>query len=158
MQVETLAVTYAQTQAGVRFVMNTGDEVKVDPAAGEFETLFRIVGTHGLIEYPAWSDTYRLLNASHSQGTDFHVSDAPVSGHQRHLEHLAQQIRAGQPDWTMIEASLTALELCEAAYLSNQYHCQVRFPLQEFAAPVGTDWQPGQPYAGTNGGRDGRKL
>jgi predicted dehydrogenase len=158
MQVETLAVTYAQTKAGVRLVMNTGDEVKLDPATGEFETLFRLVGTHGLIEYPAWSDTYRLLNASHSQGTVFQVPDGLVSGHQRHLEQLAQQIRAGKPDWTMIEASLTALELCEAAYLSNQHRCQVRFPLDKFTAPVGNDWQPGQPYSGTNGGRDGRKL
>jgi predicted dehydrogenase len=157
MQVETVAVTYAQTQAGVRLVMNTGDDVKVDPTAGDFETLFRIVGTHGLIEYPAWSEWYRLLNASHPHGQDFHVPDGPVSGHRRHLEQLAAQIRAGQPDWTVIESSLMALELCEGAYRSHQHRCQVRFPIHEFTPPLSHGWQPGQPYAGVGGGRDGRK-
>jgi predicted dehydrogenase len=163
MQVETIAVTYAQTQAGVRFVMNTGDHVQVDPAAGGFETLFRIVGTHGLIEYPAWSDRFRILNAAHPHGQEVHVPDGPVNGHRRHLETLAAQIHAGQvrnapPDWTMIESSLTALEVCEGAYLSSQHRAQVRFPIHEFVPAASNDWQPGQPYSGLGGGRDGRKL
>jgi predicted dehydrogenase len=158
MQVETMAVTYAQTQAGVRLVMNTGDHVNVDPAAGDFETLFRIVGTHGLIEYPAWSDRYRLLNAKHPHGEDIHVPDGPVTGHRRHLEQLAAQIHSAQPDWTMIESSLLALELCEGAYLSHQHRAQVRFPIDEVVPPLSNDWQPGQPYSGAGGGRDGRKL
>ena len=163
MQVETIAVTYAQTQSGVRFVMNTGDVVNVDPAAGGFETLFRIVGTHGLIEYPAWSDRFRILNAAHPHGQEVHVPDGPVNGHRRHLERLAVQIhmgqiRAAQPDWTMIESSLRALEVCEGAYLSSQHRAQVRFPIHEFVPPSSNDWQPGQPYSGVGGGRDGRKL
>ena len=158
MQVETIAVTYAQTQSGVRFVMNTGDHVNVDPAAGGFETLFRIVGTHGLIEYPAWSENFRILNAAHPHGQEVHMPDGPVNGHRRHLEQLAQQIRAGQPDWTMIESSLLALEVCEGAYLSSQHRAQVRFPIHEFVPPASNDWQPGLPYSGVGEGRDGRKL
>lgn len=163
MQVETIAVTYAQTQSGVRFVMNTGDHVNVDPAAGGFETLFRIVGTHGLIEYPAWSERFRILNAAHPHGEEVHVPDGPVNGHRRHLEQLAEQIHTGQirnaqPDWTMIESSLMALEVCEGAYLSSQHRAQVRFPIHEFVPPASNDWQPGQPYSGVGGGRDGRKL
>ena len=158
MQVETIAVTYAQTQSGVRFVMNTGDYINVDPAAGDFETLFRIVGTHGLIEYPAWSERYRILNAAHPHGHEVHTPDGPVNGHRRHLEQLVNQIRNAQPDWTMIESSLLALEVCEGAYLSSQHRCQVRFPVHEFGPPSSNDWQPGQPYSGSGGGRDGRKL
>lgn len=163
MQVETIAVSYVQTLGGVRAVMNTGDHVAVNPEANGFETLFRIVGTQGQIEYPAWSDSYRLQNATHPHGAHFTVPDAPVSGHQRHLEHLAAQIAAGAPDYTIPESSLLALELCEGAYLSSQHRCQVRFPLAGFVPPSvvppsATDWQPGQPYNGTGGGRDGRKL
>ena len=158
MQVETIAVTYAQTKSGVRLVMNTGDHVNVDPAAGGFETVFRLVGTHGLLEYPAWSDRYRLVNAQHPHGQDFHVPDGPVTGHRRHLERLAMQIRSSQPDWTMIESSLRALEVCEGAYLSSQHRCQVRFPVAAFTVPASNDWQPGQPYSGAGGGRDGRQL
>jgi predicted dehydrogenase len=157
MQVETIAVSYVQTLGGVRAVMNTGDHVMVNPEAAGFETLFRIVGTKGQIEYPAWSDTYRLQNATHPHGKHFTVPDAPVSGHQRHLEHLADQIAAGIPDYTIPESSLLALELCEGAYLSSQHRCQVRFPLTGFVAPSPTDWQPGQPYQGLGGGQDGRK-
>ena len=158
MQVETIAVTYTQTQAGVRFVMNSGDEVNVDPAADGFETLFRIVGTHGLIEYPAWSERFRILNAAHPHGQEVRVPDGPVNGHRRHLETLAAQIRNAQPDWTMIESSLRALEVCEGAYLSSQHRCQVRFPIHKFVPPISNGWQPGQPYSGVGGGRDGRKL
>jgi len=56
MQVETLAVTYAQTRSGVRVVMQTGDEVRIVPSASlrtgppEKGTLFRLIGTRGMIE------------------------------------------------------------------------------------------------------------
>jgi predicted dehydrogenase len=61
MQVETIAVTYAQTQSGIRVVMNTGDYVHVN-AEGK-NTLFRIIGTQGQIEFWGWENGYRLLNA-----------------------------------------------------------------------------------------------
>ena len=49
MQVETTAVTYAQTRSGIRVVMNTGDDVVVNRAGKN--TLFRLVGTAGQIEF-----------------------------------------------------------------------------------------------------------
>jgi len=71
---------------------------------------------------------------------------------------LAGQIDAGQPDYTIPESSLAALELCEAAYLSSRHRCRIDLPLSSFKPPPPSDWQPGQPYSGTGGGRDGRKL
>ena len=49
MQVETVAVTYAQTQSGARVVMNTGDEVYINHMGKQ--TLFRLIGTSGQIEF-----------------------------------------------------------------------------------------------------------
>ena len=51
-----------------------------------------------------------------------------------------------------------ALELCEAAYLSNRHGCKAELPLDTFTPPAPVDWEPGKPYAGEGGGRDGRKL
>ncbi|MBW7462313.1 hypothetical protein K0U00_50505, partial [Paenibacillus sepulcri] len=66
MQVETAAITYAQTRSGIRVVMNTGDDVLV--AREGKETLFRLVGTHGLIEFWGWENGYWLLNHEHPAG------------------------------------------------------------------------------------------
>lgn len=71
---------------------------------------------------------------------------------------LADQIDKQTPDYTWPAASLAALELCEAAYLSNQQRCMVSFPLATFTPPAPTRWEPGKPYAGQGGGRDGRRL
>lgn len=49
MQVETTAVTYGQTKSGVGVVMNTGDNVLVDRDGKE--TLCRLIGTKGMIEF-----------------------------------------------------------------------------------------------------------
>ncbi|HET9224088.1 MAG TPA: hypothetical protein VFO07_16360 [Roseiflexaceae bacterium] len=75
-----------------------------------------------------------------------------------HLEQLAEQIDSGMPDYRVAESSLAALELCEAAYLSAEHGCLVRLPLSQFNLPPPTDWRPGQPYVGSGGGRDGRRL
>jgi hypothetical protein len=82
----------------------------------------------------------------------------PVFGHQRHLEHLADMIASGEHHYRIPEGSLLALEVCEGAYLSSRHRCQVTFPLESFTPPPPTDWDPGQPYSGVGGGRDGRKL
>jgi hypothetical protein len=63
-----------------------------------------------------------------------------------------------EPDYALAESSLMALELCEAAYLSHRYRCAVSLPLSNFVPSPLTDWDPGQPYRGEGGGRDGRKL
>jgi predicted dehydrogenase len=157
MQVETLAATYAQTQSGVRVVMNTGDYVKL--SSGGKGTLFRLVGTEGSIEFYGWEPRYRVQNAAHPRGRAVEVT--PSDGrphHQRCLEALAGQMDRGEPDYGVTESSLRALELVEAAYLSNRHRCAVRLPLASFEPPPPSDWDPGLPYGWEGGGRDGRKL
>jgi len=152
MQVETTAVTYAQTVSGVRVVMNTGDDVQIArPGKG---TLFRVVGTAGVIEFWGWQNGYLLTSAEHPGGELIEPEEFPVIGHQRYLEAMAE----GPPDYTVAETSLLALALCEGAYLSNRHRCKVTFPLEEFEPPKPVDWDPGTPYCGAGGGRDGRKL
>ncbi len=63
-------------------------------------------------------------------------------------------IDAGQPDYTIPDSSLAALELCEGAYVSHRHRCRVTFPLAEFVPPAPDDWDPGEPYSGVGGGRD----
>ena len=157
MQVETLAVTYAHTVSGIRVVMNTGDYVSVSEP--DTNTLFRLIGTRGTLDFYGWAPRYRLLNADYPQGRLFEVDPGPATNHQRHLENLATEIDRGAPDYTVAEGSLAALELCEAAYLSCRHGgTPVTLPLDRFSAPSPADWQPGLPYQGQGGGRDGRRL
>ena len=156
MQVETEAVTYAYTANGVRIVMHTGDFVPV-AAAGE-GTLFRLVGSAGLLEFFGWKPHYRLMNGEHPAGQDVAVAAGPLSNHQRYLEQLATQMDQGVVNLSLAERSLAALEVCEAAYLSSRAHCAVKLPLATFTPPSPVAWSPGLPYAGSGGGRDGRKL
>ena len=154
-QVETTAITYVQTESGVRAVMHTGDDVVIrHPDKG---TLFRLIGTGGAIEFWAWESAYKIMNATYPEGKLFEVERYGQSAHQRYLEELADQIERGQPDYALPESSLLALELCEGAYLSSAHCCKVTLPLSEFEIPPAQDWHPGQPYDG-RGGRDGRKL
>ncbi|HEU5104014.1 MAG TPA: Gfo/Idh/MocA family oxidoreductase [Roseiflexaceae bacterium] len=156
MQVETLAVTYAQTTGGVRVVMQTGDYVKILPEGKP--AVFRLVGTAGTIEFWGWESAYRIVSAQHPHGLLVQVAPHAVAGHRAHLESLASQIDRAAPDYALAESSLIALELCEAAYLSSAHRCVVRFPLEHFSPPPANDWAPGQTYAGSGGGRDGRQL
>lgn len=156
MQVETTAVTYAQTVSGVRVVMNTGDDVLVNREGKN--TMFRIVGTSGLIEFWGWENGYYLLNAEHPGGQLIVPAEYEVTGHRGHLENLARMIESGEPDYRLPDSSLTALEIVEGAYLSSRHRCKVTFPVHLFSPPDASDWDPGQPYAGEGGGRDGRKL
>jgi hypothetical protein len=78
--------------------------------------------------------------------------------HQRHLENLLPMIASGEPDYSLPESSLSALEICEAAYLSARHGVEIRFPLDRFEVPAPNDWAPGAPYLGQLGGRDGRKI
>jgi predicted dehydrogenase len=156
MQVETVAVTYVENVNGVRMILQTGDFVRVNTP--EKKTVFRLLGTGGLIEFWAWEKGYWILNAEYPAGQMIVPDELPVFGHRRHLENLATQIRSETPDYRLPESSLTALEICEAAFLSCQHRCQVRFPLASFVPPLQSDWQPGRPYSGVGGGRDGRTL
>jgi len=156
MQVETTAVTYAQTVSGIRVVMQTGDEVLINQPGKN--TLFRIVGTQGLIEFWGWENEYRIVNAEFPNGQTIIPAEAPTTRHQRHLEQLAAMIDGAPLDYTIPESSLMALEICEAAYRSSRHGCKVPFPFNQFTPPPVPDWHPGEPYAGSDGGRDGRKL
>jgi len=156
MQVETAAVTYVQTRSGVRCVLNSGDEIKIVPAGKG--TLFRLIGTAGMLEFWGWESAYRLLNAEQPAGQLFEIPRAARTFHQCHLDNLAEQMDRGQADYTVAESSLAALEICEAAYLSSAHRCKVSFPFESFTPPSPNDWRPGQPYSGSGGGRDGRKL
>jgi predicted dehydrogenase len=155
MQVETTAITYVQTVGGVRCVLHSGDDV-LTRRAGK-GTIFRLVGTGGVLEFWAWESAYRLTNATYPNSETFTVERYPQSVHQRYLESLADQIESGVRDYWIPESSLTALELCEGAYLSSAHRCKVTLPLANFRVAPEPDWRPGQPYGG-KGGRDGRKL
>ena len=74
------------------------------------------------------------------------------------FESLAAQMDAAKPDYAVLESSLMALEICEAAYASHRCHRQIMLPLTGAETPDCGVWDPGRPYAGTGGGRDGRKL
>ncbi len=160
MQVETTAVTYGQTESGIRVVMNTGDDVLINREGKN--TLFRLVGDGGVIEFWGWENGYRIVNAEYPSGQTIVPEEVTLSRHQRHLERLAAMIDGAPLDYTIPESSLMALEICEAAYLSSRYRCKVTFPFIQFTPPLPVsglpDWHPGEPYAGSGGGRDGRKL
>jgi predicted dehydrogenase len=156
MQVETVANTSAQTKSGIRVIMHTGDTLHINhPGDG---TIFRLLGTEGDIEFYGWQSSYRIRNAQYPKGQ--HIDVPPLQGtrHQLHLENLAEQIDEDKPDYRVINSSLAALELCEAAYISARHRCLVTLPLEQFTPPAPHDWDPGQAYSGTGGGRDGRKL
>jgi predicted dehydrogenase len=156
MMVETEAITYVTLGSGKRIVMHTGDFVPVAEAG--VSTLFRLVGSHGLIEFFGWKPSYRIFNADHQDGVMVDVPVQPRSGHQRYLEMLAQQMDSGQVDYGLAELSLAALEICEAAYLSARLRGAVQLPLEKFVPPAPVTWEPGLPYPGSGGGRDGRRL
>jgi predicted dehydrogenase len=155
LQVESEAITLATCASGTRLVLNTGDYVPI--ARDNTACLMRIVGEEGYIEYCAWQDDYRLVTGGGGNRVVC-VEPSEVSGHRRHLEHLADMIEGGALDYEVPESSLQALEVVEAAYLSNRTRASVSLPLGFNKVPLPTGWDPGQPYTGTGGGRDGRKL
>jgi predicted dehydrogenase len=156
MQVETVAVTYVQMVNGVRVVMQTGDSIRSN--GHRTGATFRIIGTAGVIEFWGWEPDYYLMNARHPGGIIITPEEQASSLHQRHLENLLPMIASGEPDYSVPESSLVALEICEAAYLSAKHGVEVKFPLERFDIPGPNDWEPGMPYLGQGGGRDGRKL
>ena len=158
MQVETTAATYAQTRSGTRVVMNTGDYILVKREEKKGGILFRLIGAAGQIEFWGWEDGYRILNAEFPKGELIIPSQMPVTGHRLHLENMAAMVDSGRPDYAIPDSSLAALEICEGAYLSSRHRCKVTFPLAQFVPPPPSDWDPGTPYSGQGGGRDGRKL
>ena len=156
MQVETFAVTYAETAGGKRVVMNTGDYVTTTDS--DKPMWFRLVGTEGLLEFWGWESSYRIVNAEFPKGKFVQVQQPSRSRHQIHLEYLADQIESNDLDYRYPESSLKALELVEAAYLSSRHGCRIDLPLEDFRIPEPVVWDPGSPYDGSGGGRNGRSL
>ncbi len=161
MQVETVASLVVTTADGARIALHTGDEVPLSaPAAG---TLIRLVGSEGLLELPGWEPRYRIVGAGRAaEGAgEVQVPAGPPS-HAVYLDRLADQIAAGTPQWEQVELSLAALELCDAAYTSAREGRAMRLGagngLRAPAAPEPGNWDPGRPYSGSGGGRDGRRL
>jgi len=154
MQVETSAVTLARTASGVRLVLETGDHVPI--AHDDTACLMRFVGDEGHIEYAAWENHYIRVGRNGRCVVD--GEEGTVTGHRRHLEHLADLIGTGTLDWSVPETSVRALEIVESAYLSARIGASVNLPLSSFIAPVRTAWDPGVPYSGVGGGRNGREL
>ncbi len=156
LQVETLAVTQVQTRSGIRCVMTTGDHVKIMREGKG--TLFRLIGTKGMIEFWGWENAYLQFGAQHPEGRLITVPYEKRGVHQIHLENLAAEIDREGPDYAIADGSLRALEICEAAYLSSRHRCKIDFPFESFQTPAENGWIPGLAYAGSGGGRDGRKL
>ena len=156
-EVETEAVTYAVSRSGVRVVMQTGDHVR--PARAGKELVYRVYGNRGSIEFWGWEDRYSLHAGAAGSSTPMVVDTGPgvASAHQIYLEMLADMVASGEPRYELAELSLRALEICEAAYLSNRHRCVVALPLAAFAPPPAQDWDPGAQYRG-RAGRDGRRL
>ena len=157
LQVETVAATYAVARDGTRIVMQTGDYV--DIGREDRSTLIRFCGDKGIIEFWPWSEGYRIVSADHPGGADLMPENLETrTPHQVHLDNMARRIADGTADYTIAEDSLKALEICDAAYRSSFHRCRVNLPLDDFVPPPTRNWQPGQPYAGTGGGRNGREL
>ena len=155
MQVETIAATSVQTVSGIRMLLTTGDDVK---SLDEASIVWHIYGSRGTIKFWAFSPAYEIFSADHPTGKRVDIQKGTPAGHQRHLENMADQIEAGSHDYSIAESSLMALEICDAAYVSNRNRCQVTLPLSGFSPPRLSDWDAGAAYSGAGGGRDGRKL
>ena len=162
MQVETVASLVVTAADGARIALHTGDEVPMSaPAVG---TLIRLVGSEGLIELPGWEPRYRIVSAHPGAGSrqarEVQVTPGPPS-HAVYLDLLADHVAAGTPRWEQVERSLAALELCDAAYASAREQRAVRLDEdtgQRAPTAAPGDWDPGRPYSGRGGGRDGRRL
>jgi len=157
MKVETVAVTSVELVNGVRIVMYTGDTIRSN-GRRQSDVTFRILGTVGQIEFWGWQPDYYLVSPAFPHGKLFEPEEKPVAPHRRHLENLIPMLRSKEPDYSLAESSLKALEICEAAYLSAKHGIEVRFPFAEFELPEPSDWQPGTPYFGEPNARDGRYL
>lgn len=156
MQVETESITYVETRSGLRCVLQAGDHVRTTRAGKG--TFFRLVGADGTIEFYGWESLYRLVNREWPAGQTVSVTPFDRTNHRIHLEKLAELMDERRRDSAPVSGSLTALEICLAAYLSNRERCKVTLPIEGFAPRRFDRWDPGAPYGGSGGGRDGRRL
>lgn len=158
MQVESDSITIVTLDTGVKLVLQTGDYIPLVRAGTD--CVMRIIGTDGFIEYGAWDDHYTLVVGGQPK-QEVHPDPLPTSGHRSHLERLAELVREGAVDERIPLTSLAALEIVEAAYLSHRSRSQITLPLgvdRPRPTVLEGDWDPGTPYRGAGGGRNGREL
>jgi len=155
MQVETEAITMARAENSVRVFLNTGDHVSM--SRNDTVCLMRIVGSNGYIEFGAYEPYYIVVSEGNKR-TRVDVEPFAISGHQRHLEYLADQVESGTRDYSVPDTSLQALEVVDAAYRSARTGRAVTLPIDVKQPADGGDWDPGMPYSGVGGGRNGREL
>lgn len=161
MKVETIGTIRGATKSGIRLTLESGDYVRpygVDYSGeGDEISLIRIVGSTGMIEMYPWRKGYYICNKEFPDGMFIVPEEYPVTWHQSVLEKLAGMIESGEHDYTISESALTAVQLVEAAFLSNRHHCMVKFPLSSFTPPEPSGWDVGTAYQGEEG-RDGMNL
>ena len=119
-QVESRGDTCIELESGLRIEMHSGNKTdptsSVLPRAEQKGALFRVIGLKGVIEFSAWAGSF-LIQVGNSDGK---LVKLPLSSgssyHQLFLEQLAQNISAGEVDYSSAELSLAALRLIESAY------------------------------------------
>jgi predicted dehydrogenase len=151
LQVETEAITLAHFGNGVRVYLNTGDDLQ--RSRSDTDCLIRVIGSTGWMEYGVWEQRYTLIDSSGR--TVIEVEPFAETPHQRHLEYLADQVEAGVLDYALPDASLAALRIVEASYLSARSGASVTIGEELIANPA-PEWALGEPYPGHGGGRNGQ--
>lgn len=119
-QVESQGTTRIEFQSGVRIDLHSGTKTTpasdVLPREEQQGALFRVSGSHGVMEFSAWAGSY-WIQVGHA-GAELVRRPLPAGStyHQLFLEQLAQNITMGKPDYRSAELSLAALRLIETAY------------------------------------------
>ena len=119
-QVESRGVTRIEFESGLCIDLHSGYKTEptsdVLPREEQRGALFRVTGSEGVIEFSAWAGSY-WIQVSKSDGRLVKQPlPAGLSYHQTFLERLAQNIAAGEVDYSSAELSLAALRLIESAY------------------------------------------
>lgn len=119
-QVESCGKTRIEFNSGLCIDLLSGKKTEPDsnvlPREEQLGALFRVTGSKGAIEFSAWAGSYWIqVGDSHEEYVRQTLA-AGLSYHQMFLEQLAQNISAGEADYSSAELSLAALRLVESAY------------------------------------------
>lgn len=156
LQVETAAITLAETTSGARIYMTSGDDIAL-PSGTEFATI-AVFGPKGTIDFRPFQAGFNVIVDGRPRERLDPAKPAPA-GHRAHLEQLAWFVTHGQTGDRGVDRSVAALEICEAAYHSNRTRSTVCPPVTDLSGTiVSQQWDPGSPYSGEGGGRDGRNV
>jgi predicted dehydrogenase len=119
-QVESRGDTRIKLESGLLIDLQSGNKTdptsEVLPRAQQRGALFRVTGSKGVIEFSAWAGSYWIQVGKSNGELIKQPLPAGSSYHQIFLEQLAQNIAAGEVDYSSAELSLAALRLIESAY------------------------------------------